>query len=70
MVYAGSALLRYGELIIIKHNDDYLSAYAHNDSLLVTEGDRVTRGQQIASLGSTGIDRDMLHFEIVWRAAS
>tara|TARA_R100001163_G_scaffold65507_2_gene62990 strand:- start:253 stop:1056 length:804 start_codon:yes stop_codon:yes gene_type:complete len=64
VVYAGSALLRYGELIIIKHNDDYLSAYAHNDSLLVTEGDRVTRGQQIASLGSTGIDRDMLHFEI------
>lgn len=64
VVYAGGALLRYGELIIIKHNDQFLSAYAHNDAIHVAEGDRVSRGQQIASLGSTGIDRDMLHFEI------
>lgn len=64
VVYAGNALLRYGELIIIKHNDQFLSAYAHNDSINVSEGDRVSRGQQIATLGSTGIDRDMLHFEI------
>ncbi len=64
VVYAGSALLRYGELIIIKHNDQFLSAYAHNDAIHVAEGDRVSRGQQIANLGSTGIDRDMLHFEI------
>ena len=64
VVYAGNGLLRYGELVIIKHNDQFLSAYAHNSSLNVSEGDRVSRGQQIASLGSTGVDRDMLHFEI------
>jgi lipoprotein NlpD len=64
VVYAGNALLRYGELIIIKHNDQFLSAYAHNDRLYVSEGDHVTRGQEIAGLGSTGIDREMLHFEI------
>ena len=64
VVYAGSGLLRYGELLIIKHNDQYLSAYAHNDALVVREGQRVTRGQKIAELGSTGVDRDMLHFEI------
>jgi len=64
VVYAGSGLLRYGELLIIKHNDQYLSAYAHNDALVVNEGQRVTRGQKIAELGSTGVDRDMLHFEI------
>jgi len=64
VVYAGSGLLRYGELLIIKHNDLFLSAYAHNDALLVREGERVSRGQKIAELGSTGVDRDMLHFEI------
>lgn len=64
VVYAGSGLLRYGELLIIKHNDLFLSAYAHNDALLVREGDRVSRGQKIAELGSTGVDKDMLHFEI------
>ena len=64
VVYAGSGLLRYGELVIIKHNDQFLSAYAHNSSINVNEGDRVSRGQQIANLGSTGIDRNMLHFEI------
>ncbi len=64
VVYAGNGLLRYGELLIVKHNDQFLSAYAHNSMLLVNEGDRVSRGDQIASLGSTGVDRDMLHFEI------
>ncbi|MBN4053845.1 peptidoglycan DD-metalloendopeptidase family protein [Haliea sp. AH-315-K21] len=64
VVYAGNGLLRYGELIIIKHNDQFLSAYAHNSSINVSEGDHVSRGQQIANLGSTGIDRNMLHFEI------
>jgi len=64
VVYAGSGLLRYGDLVIIKHNDRYLSAYAHNSALLVGEGESVRRGQKIAELGSTGIDRDMLHFEI------
>lgn len=64
VVYAGNGLLRYGELVIIKHNDQFLSAYAHNNSINVSEGENVTRGQQIANLGSTGIDRNMLHFEI------
>ena len=64
VVYAGNGLLRYGELVIVKHNDQFLSAYAHNSSINVSEGDNVSRGQQIANLGSTGIDRDMLHFEI------
>lgn len=64
VVYAGNGLLRYGELVILKHNERFLSAYAHNKVITVKEGDRVTRGQQIAQLGSTGIDRDMLHFEI------
>jgi lipoprotein NlpD len=64
VVYTGNGLLRYGELVILKHNDRFLSAYAHNKVIAVKEGERVTRGQKIAELGSTGIDRDMLHFEI------
>ena len=64
VVYAGSGLLRYGELVIIKHNDRYLSSYAHNRKILVQEGERVKRGEKIAELGSTGVDREMLHFEI------
>ena len=64
VVYTGNGLLRYGELVIIKHNERFLSAYAHNKVINVKEGERVTRGQKIAELGSTGIDRDMLHFEI------
>ena len=64
VVYTGNGLLRYGELVILKHNEHFLSAYAHNKVITVKEGDRVTRGQKIAELGSTGIDRDMLHFEI------
>lgn len=64
VVYAGSGLLRYGDLLIIKHNDRFLSAYAHNSALLVREGQRVSRGEKIAELGSTGVDREILHFEI------
>ncbi|MCG2635065.1 MAG: peptidoglycan DD-metalloendopeptidase family protein [Gammaproteobacteria bacterium] len=64
VVYAGSGLRQYGNLIIIKHNATYLSAYAHNDSLLVNEGDRVKQGQQIARMGSSGTNQVKLHFEI------
>lgn len=64
VVYSGSGLRGYGELIIIKHSADYLSAYGHNRKRLVAEGQRVTAGQPIAELGRTGTDRDKLHFEI------
>ena len=64
VVYSGNGLSRYGNLLIIKHNDVYLSAYAHNNSLLVKEGDNVRAGQKIATLGRTGTQRDQLHFEI------
>nr|WP_242467073.1 peptidoglycan DD-metalloendopeptidase family protein [Ectothiorhodospira shaposhnikovii] len=64
VVYSGSGLVGYGKLIIIKHNDSYLSAYGHNDNILVNEGARVAAGQQIALLGDSGTDRPMLHFEI------
>ena len=64
VVYSGSGLLGYGRLIIIKHNDTYLSAYAHNKELLVNEGERVTAGQKIALMGKTSNGRTLLHFEI------
>ncbi|MFN3580994.1 MAG: peptidoglycan DD-metalloendopeptidase family protein [Pseudomonas sp.] len=64
VVYAGRGLLGYGEMIIIKHDETYLSAYAHNSRLLVNEGDQVKAGQTIAEMGSTGTDRVKLHFEI------
>lgn len=64
VVYAGSGLLGYGQLIILKHNDQYLSAYAHNSELLVKENDQVVAGQKIAEMGATGTDRVKLHFEI------
>ncbi len=64
VVYSGSGLVGYGELIIIKHNDQWLSAYGHNRSRLVNEGAMVEAGQQIAELGRTGASRDKLHFEI------
>ncbi len=64
VVYAGSGLRGYGELVIIKHNDTYVSAYGHNRRLLVKEGQRVKAGQQIAEMGSTDTDRVKLHFEI------
>lgn len=64
VVYSGAGLVGYGELIIVKHSDEWLSAYAHNRRRLVAEGDAVKGGQQIAELGRTGTSRDMLHFEI------
>lgn len=64
IVYSGSGLAGYGKLIIIKHDDSYLSAYAHNDRLLAQEGARVAGGQQIAEMGSSGARQVMLHFEI------
>jgi lipoprotein NlpD len=64
VVYSGSGLVGYGRLIIVKHNENFLSAYAHNEKLLVNEGMDVAGGQQIAQLGDTGTDRPMLHFEI------
>lgn len=64
VVYAGSGLVGYGRLLIIRHDDNYISAYAHNDRFLVREGERVRPGQVIAEMGSSGTDRDKLHFEI------
>lgn len=64
VVYTGSSLVGYGELVIVKHDDVFLSAYAHNSRLLVREGDKVKAGQAIAGMGSTGADRVKLHFEI------
>ncbi|MFL1453833.1 peptidoglycan DD-metalloendopeptidase family protein [Marinobacter sp. GN3S48] len=64
VVYAGSGLLGYGNLIIVNHNEHYLSAYAHNRKILVREGEDVKAGQVIAELGSSGSDRPKLHFEI------
>lgn len=64
VVYSGAGLVGYGELIIIKHSDEWLSAYGHNRRRLVDEGAKVGAGQVIAEMGSTGASRDMLHFEI------
>lgn len=64
VVYSGAGLVGYGELVIIKHNDAWLSAYGHNRARLVNEGAIVKAGQQIAVMGRTGAPRDMLHFEI------
>lgn len=64
VVYSGSGVRGYGKLLIVKHNEVFLSAYAHNDRLLVKEGDFVKVGQRIADMGSSGTDRVKLHFEI------
>ena len=64
VVYAGSSLRGYGNLVIVKHNDLYLSAYAHNQVLLVKDDQVVRRGQKIAEMGSTDAERVQLHFEI------
>lgn len=64
VVYSGSGLRGYGKLLIVKHNETFLSAYAHNSVLRVKEGDIVKAGQVIAEMGSTGTDRVKLHFEI------
>ncbi|MES2824546.1 MAG: peptidoglycan DD-metalloendopeptidase family protein [Pseudomonadota bacterium] len=64
VVYSGSGLRGYGNLLILKHNEIFLSAYAHNNKLLVKEGDFVKAGQRIADMGLSGTDRVKLHFEI------
>jgi lipoprotein NlpD len=64
VLYAGSGIRGYGQLLIIKHNDDFLSVYAHNNKLLVKQGESVKQGQKIAEAGHTDSDRPMLHFEI------
>ena len=64
VVYSGNGLIGYGELIIVKHNANFLSAYGHNRKRLVKEGERVKAGQEIAEMGSTSASRDELHFEI------
>ncbi|MCD9005927.1 peptidoglycan DD-metalloendopeptidase family protein [Luteimonas sp. XNQY3] len=64
VVYSGAGLVGYGELIIVKHDEQWLTAYGHNRTRKVNEGERVRAGQQIAELGRTGAARDMLHFEI------
>ena len=64
VVYSGSGLVGYGELVIVKHDDQWLSAYGHNRARLVNEGQVVKAGQQIAEMGRSGASRDMLHFEI------
>ena len=70
VVYSGNALRGYGNLIIINHNNQYLSAYAHNDMLWVKEGQKVKRGQVIAKMGSTDASQVMLHFEIRYKGNS
>jgi lipoprotein NlpD len=64
VVYAGSGLRGYGNLIIVKHNNTYLTAYAHNKTLLVGDDQPVKRGQKIAEMGSSDAERVQLHFEI------
>ncbi len=64
VVYSGSGLRGYGNLVIVKHNNTYLTAYAHNQALLVKEDQVVRRGQKIAEMGSSDADRVQLHFEI------
>ena len=63
VVYAGSGLRGYGNLVILKHNETYLTAYAHNQTLLVKEDQTVRKGQRIADMGSSDADKVMLHFE-------
>jgi lipoprotein NlpD len=64
VVYSGGGLIGYGQLIILKHNDTYLSAYGHNASLLVKEGDKINKGQRIATMGEGPGQKPRLHFEI------
>ncbi|WP_373293690.1 peptidoglycan DD-metalloendopeptidase family protein [Shewanella saliphila] len=70
VVYAGNALRGYGNLVIIKHNDDFLSAYAHTDTIMVKEKQYVSAGQTVAKMGSTGTNQVMLHFEVRYHGKS
>jgi len=64
VVYVGDGIKGYGQLVIVKHSEKYLSAYAHNDRILVKEGERVKAGQTLAKMGSTGSKTVKLHFEV------
>ncbi|MGM7340003.1 murein hydrolase activator EnvC family protein, partial [Acinetobacter baumannii] len=64
VVYAADGLKEYGNLVLIKHIDGYISAYAHNSKMMVKSGDNVTAGQKIAEMGSSGASRVMLEFQI------
>ena len=64
VVYSGTGLRGYGKLVIVKHNNTYLTAYAHNQNVLVKEGQSVSKGQKIAEMGNTDADQVKLHFEI------
>ena len=64
VVYSGTGLRGYGKLVIIKHNATYLSAYAHNQTILVKEGQAVSKGQKIAEMGNSDAEQVMLHFEV------
>ncbi len=70
VVYSGNGLRGYGNLLIIKHNADFLTAYAHNRTLLVKEGEAVAQGQKIAEMGDTDNDRVVLHFELRYNGRS
>ena len=70
VVYTGSALRGFGKLIIVKHSDSYLSAYAHNDKILVEEQQWIKAGQKIATMGSSGTDTVKLHFEVRYKGKS
>ena len=70
VVYTGNALRGYGNLVIIKHNDDFLTAYAHNDSIPVKDQQDVAAGQKIATMGSSGTTSVRLHFEIRYKGKS
>ncbi|MFK3707573.1 lipoprotein YgeR [Raoultella sp. BIGb0138] len=70
VVYVGNQLRGYGNLIMIKHNEDYITAYAHNDKLMVNNGQSVKIGQQIATMGSSDADSVRLHFQIRYRATA
>lgn len=70
VVYVGSQLRGYGNLIMIKHSEDYITAYAHNDQLLVSNGQNIKIGQKIATMGSTDADSVRLHFQLRYRATA
>tara|TARA_R110002153_G_scaffold32008_3_gene97038 strand:- start:4757 stop:5608 length:852 start_codon:yes stop_codon:yes gene_type:complete len=70
VVYTGDALRGFGKLVIIKHSDAYLTAYAHNDNMLVKEQQWVTAGQKIATMGRSGTDKVQLHFEVRYKGKS
>lgn len=70
VVYVGNQLRGYGNLIMIKHSEDYITAYAHNDKMMVNNGQNVKAGQQIATMGSSDADSVKLHFQIRYRATA